>query len=98
MKRIATSVLFASLLASTSAFAGGGIGHNGSYNDQSWIGAGTKTRAEVRAELAAAWRDGTLYSLNKTTYPNQSLEGQTQAARLALREGNSGVAIARAGE
>jgi opacity protein-like surface antigen len=99
MKRIVTTALFASLLASTAAFADGGIGHNGSYNDQSWMGTGTKTRAEVRAELNAAWRDGTLYSLNKTTYPNMSLTGQTQGERLALQEHNSGnVAIARAGQ
>jgi Domain of unknown function (DUF4148) len=99
MKRIVTTALFASLLASTAAFADGGIGHNGSYNDQSWMGTGTKTRAEVRAELDAAWRDGTLSSLNKTTYPNLSLEGKTQAERLALQEHNSGnVAVARAGQ
>ncbi|MEX3959248.1 DUF4148 domain-containing protein [Trinickia sp. EG282A] len=98
MKRIVTTALFASLLASTAAFADGGIGHNGTYNDQSWIGAGAKTRAEVVAERDAAWREGTLASLNKTTYPNLSLQGQTQAERLALQEGNNGVAVARAGE
>jgi opacity protein-like surface antigen len=98
MKRILTTALFASLLASTAALADGGIGHNGSYNDQSSIGTSTKTRAEVRAELAAAWRDGTLPSLNRTTYPNLSLEGQTQSERVALREENSGVALTRAGQ
>lgn len=98
MKRIITTALFASLLASTAAFADGGIGHNGTYNDQSWIGASAKTRAEVVAERDAAWRDGTLASLNKTTYPNLSLQGETQAERLALQQGNNGVAVARAGE
>ena len=88
------AALLTSLVASTAAFAGG-IGHNGTYNDQSSVGTSTKTRAEVRAEVAAAQRDGTLPSMNKQSYPSISLEGQTQAARIAAREGNTGVSIAR---
>lgn len=89
------ATLFASVFASTAAFADGGIGHNGSYNDQSWIGASTKTRAQVHAELVAARNDGTLASINKQTYPNLGLEGQTQAARVAELQGDQGVALAR---
>ena len=89
------AALLTSLAASTAAFADGGIGHNGTYNDQSWIGTSTKTRAEVRAEVAAAQRDGTLPSMNKQSYPNIGLEGQTQAARIADREGSTGVSLAR---
>jgi hypothetical protein len=99
MKRTLAAALFVSLFASTAAFADGGIGHNGSYQDQSWIGTSTKTRDQVRAELVAARRDGTLPALNKQSYQNLSLEGQTQAARVALNEGrNARVNLARAGE
>lgn len=49
-----------------------------------------KTRAEVQAELVAAYRDGSLPALNRTSYPNKGLIGQTQAARIALQEGTSG--------
>ncbi|PMS15009.1 hypothetical protein C0Z18_29305 [Trinickia dabaoshanensis] len=98
MKRTIAAALFVSLFASTAAFADGGIGHNGSYQDQSWAGKSTKTREEVRAELVAARRDGTLPSMNKQSYPDLSLAGQTQAARVALSdEGNARVSLARAG-
>ena len=99
MKRTLAAARFVSLFASTAAFADGGIGHNGSYQDQSWLGTSTKTREQVRAELVAARQDGTLPSLNKQSYPSLSLEGQTQAARVAQREDrNAGVNLARAGE
>jgi hypothetical protein len=100
MKRTLAAALFVSLFASTAAFADGGIGHSGSYQDQSWIGTSTKTRAQVRAELVAARRDGTLASLNKQSYPDLGLEGQTQAARVALQEDNANgrVSLARAGQ
>lgn len=99
MKRTLAAALFISFFASTAAFADGGIGHNGSYQDQLWVGTSTKTRAEVRAEVAAARRDGTLPSLNKQSYPSLSLEGQTQAERVARNEGgNARVSLARAGE
>ncbi|WP_206956381.1 DUF4148 domain-containing protein [Trinickia acidisoli] len=98
MKRTLAAALFVSLFASTAAFAEGSIGHNGSYNDQSWIGTSTKTREQVRAELVAAERDGTLPAMNKQSYPNLSLAGRTQAARIALRDGdNTHVELARAG-
>ncbi|CAG9244234.1 DUF4148 domain-containing protein [Paraburkholderia unamae] len=91
MKRtLATAIaatLVLSLAASASAFA------------QS-SSAAPKTRAEVKAELVAAYRDGTLPSLNKTSYPEQSLIGRTQAQRIALQESraNSAAHVAQAGE
>ena len=100
MKRTLTAALLVSLFASTAAFADGGIGHNGTYQDQSWIGTSAKTREQVRAELVAARRDGTLASLNKQSYPDLGLEGQTQAARVARQDdiGNGRVSLARAGQ
>ncbi|RKP45287.1 DUF4148 domain-containing protein [Trinickia fusca] len=94
------ATLFVSFFASTAAFAdgGSGIGHNGSYNDQSWIGASTKTREQVRAEVIEASRNGTLPSMNKQSYPDLGLEGQTQAARVAMQEGSAArIELARAG-
>jgi hypothetical protein len=99
MKRTIFAAVLFSAFASTAAFAdGGSIGPAGSYHDQSWVGASTKTRAEVRAEVAAARRDGTLPSMNKQSYPSLGLEGQTQAERVAARDAGHGVALARAGE
>ncbi|HTH77060.1 MAG TPA: DUF4148 domain-containing protein [Trinickia sp.] len=99
MKRTLAAALFVSLFASTAAFADGGIGHNGTYQDSSWVGKSTKTRAEVRAEIVAAHRDGTLPSMNKQSYPNLSLAGQTQAARVALSDAaGARVELARAGQ
>lgn len=58
------------LAVAAPAFAEGGIGHAGTYGDTSWYGKSTKTRAEVRAELVAAQRDGTLAAMRKTlSYP-----------------------------
>lgn len=95
MKRTIATALFVSFFASTAAFAGG-IGHNGTYQDS--ITASTKTRAEVRAELVAAQRDGTLPTLNKQSYPDLSLAGQTQADRVALSDNHDAhVQLARAG-
>ena len=90
MKRtLATAIgatLVLSLAASASAFA----------QDNS----APKTRAEVKAEIVAAYRDGTLPSLNKTSYPEQSLIGRTQAQRIALQESHANAAarVAQAGE
>ncbi|MEM5340731.1 DUF4148 domain-containing protein [Paraburkholderia azotifigens] len=98
MKRNLLAGLVLSLLVSAPAFAGGGgIGRAGSYNDQWWqhpaSASAQKTRAEVRAEEADAYRDGTLPSLNKTSYPEQGLIGRTQAERLdAQSDGNVRVA------
>lgn len=98
MKRTLTAALFVSLFASTAAFAGG-IGHNGTYQDPVPASTSTKTRAEVRAEIAAAQRAGTLPSQNKQNYPDLSLAGQTQAERVALSERHDARAqLAQAGQ
>src|SRR5258708_4932307 len=100
MKRNLLAGLALSLLVSAPAFAGGGggIGHAGTYNDQWWSHSNNapagKTRAEVKAEVADAYRDGTLPSLNKTSYPEQGLIGRTQADRLAAQNDGS-VRVAR---
>lgn len=92
MKRNLLAGLALSLLASAPVFAqsSGGIGRAGTYQTQPTASTSTKTRAEVQAELVAAYRDGSLPSLNRTTYPNKGLIGQTQAARIALQEGTNG--------
>jgi len=94
MKRNLLAGLTLSLLVGAPVFAqSNGIGHAGSYQTQptaSTTATGGKTRAEVQAELVAAYRDGSLPSLNRTTYPNKGLIGQTQAARIALQEGANG--------
>ena len=95
MKRNLLAGLALSLLASAPAFAqgsGGGIGRAGTYDTQpaATVTGSGKTRAEVKAELVAAYRDGSLPALNRTTYPNKGLIGQTQAARIALQESGNG--------
>ncbi|TKC92403.1 DUF4148 domain-containing protein [Trinickia terrae] len=98
MKRQLIAGLALSLLASTSVFAqGNGIGHSGTYNDYSWVGTSTKTRVEVKNEVVEAQRDGSLPSMNKQSYPNLSLQGQTQAERIALQENHDALRLARAG-
>lgn len=73
-----------SAFGATTAFAaGGGIGHNGEYNDLSWTGKSTKTRAEVRAEIVTAYNNGTLPALNRTSYPDVGLVGRAIAMRSA---------------
>lgn len=72
MKRSSLLVTFALALGTAApAFAqGGSIGLSGTYGDTAASGHSTKTRAEVRAEVAAAQRDGTLAALRKTmSYP-----------------------------
>jgi hypothetical protein len=95
MKRALFAGLVLSVAAASPAFAGG-IGHSGSYNDYSWAGTSTQSRADVRADLNAAYRDGTLPALNKTTYPSQGLVGSTQAERLAVQENHREQRLARA--
>ncbi|MFM0339128.1 DUF4148 domain-containing protein [Paraburkholderia fungorum] len=93
MKRQLIAGLAISLLASAPVFAqssSGGIGRAGTYQSQPAPTTTGKSRAEVQAELVAAYRDGSLPSLNRTSYPNKGLIGQTQAARIALQEGTSG--------
>ncbi|MGF6756073.1 DUF4148 domain-containing protein [Paraburkholderia sp. GAS334] len=101
MKRNLFAGLALSLLVSAPAFAdgGGGIGRAGTYNDQWWSHSSTTTRAEVKAGINDAYRDGTLPALNKTSYPEQGLIGRTQAERLAVQAGDEGATrVARAGQ
>ena len=94
MKRNLLAGLVLSLMVSAPVFAqgsgGGGIGRAGTYQTQPAPTNGAKTRAEVKAELVAAYRDGSLPALNRTSYPNKGLIGQTQAERIALQEGTGG--------
>jgi hypothetical protein len=92
MKRNLFAALVLSLAISAPAFAegGGGIGHAGTYGyGPTSVGPSEVTRADVKAEIATAYHNGTLPSLNKPTYPNLSLQGQRQAARFAA-EGQNG--------
>lgn len=91
MKRTLATALGATLVVSLAASA--------SVFAQS-VNNGPKTREEVKAEIVAAYRDGTLPALNKTSYPNQSLVGHTQAERLAIQEGraNDAQRVARVSE
>jgi hypothetical protein len=100
MKRTLATAFVVALVASAPAFAGG-IGLSGAYGPQraQSDNSAPLTRAEVRAQIVDAYRDGTLPSLNKTSYPAQSLEGRTQAERVALQEGrDDATRLARAGE
>lgn len=91
MKRNLLAGLALSLLVSAPVFAqGGGIGRAGTYETAPVSTTSAKTRAEVKAEIVASYRDGSLPALNRTTYPNKGLIGQTQAARIALQEGTNG--------
>ncbi|WP_321955818.1 DUF4148 domain-containing protein [Paraburkholderia bannensis] len=110
------ATLIVTLAASASAFAGGigRAGTYGPQSDtqttaqttaqvenvQSVDNSAPKTRAQVKAEIVEAYRNGTLPALNKTSYPDQSLIGRTQAQRIALQESraNDTTRIARAGE
>jgi len=72
---IATLSLSAiSAMVSTTAFADGGIGHAGTYQT-TVTSQSTMTRAQVRAELAASYANGTLPALNRQTYPDRSMAG-----------------------
>ncbi|AOJ03961.1 hypothetical protein WS70_18830 [Burkholderia mayonis] len=67
MKRSSLLALAAvALTIAAPAFADGGIGPAGGYGDASWHGNSTRTRADVRAELEQAQRDGTLAALRKS--------------------------------
>lgn len=100
MKRTLATAFVVALAASAPAFAGG-IGPAGTYGPQ-WAhgdNSAPKTRAEVKAEIVDAYRDGTLPALNKTSYPEQSLIGRTQAERLAVQENrDDATRLARAGQ
>ncbi|AOJ83047.1 hypothetical protein WS86_20235 [Burkholderia savannae] len=67
MKRSSLLAVAAFALAvAAPAFADGGIGPAGSDGDASWHGHSPRTRAEVRADLEQAQRNGTLAALRKS--------------------------------
>nr|WP_129572158.1 DUF4148 domain-containing protein [Caballeronia glathei] len=88
--------------ASTVAFADGGqgIGRAGTYQVQSSQatadgGQVVKTRAQVRAELVAAYSNGTLPALNRNTYPDRSMAGDAVAAQHERRARDAALAEQR---
>lgn len=94
MKRyLVTSLSLAAVSAviSSTAFAEGGqgIGRAGTYLTPTQTTASAneapKTRAQVRAELAAAYSDGSLPALNRNTYPARSMWGDAVAAQSEAR-------------
>jgi hypothetical protein len=89
MKTLITGFSLAAISAviSTTAFAesGQGIGRAGTYQTQTQAQASSddapKTRAQVRAELAAAYSNGSLPALNRNSYPSRSMLGDAIAAQ-----------------
>jgi len=83
------SLAAVSAMISSTAFAEGGqgIGRAGTYLTQTQAPAisstseAPKTRAQVRAELAAAYSNGSLPALNRNTYPARSMWGDAVAAQ-----------------
>ena len=92
MKTLITGFSLAAISAvvTTTAFAesGQGIGRAGTYQAETLTQTSTneapKSRAQVRAELAAAYSNGSLPALNRNSYP--SLCAATASPHM-LREG-----------
>ncbi|SAK62203.1 hypothetical protein AWB76_03201 [Caballeronia temeraria] len=101
MKQLITGFSLAAISAvvTTTAFAqsGQGIGHAGTYQVQTQTTASDtpKTRAQVRAELAAAYSNGSLPALNRNTYPERSMWGDAVAAQSDQRTRDAAQAEAR---
>jgi hypothetical protein len=75
------SLIAVSAIVVSGAYADGqGIGRAGEYQTPDTT-QGVKTRAEVRAEIATAYDDGTLPNLNRIAYPGRGLTGEVIAAR-----------------
>ncbi|BBU29786.1 hypothetical protein AWB80_02478 [Caballeronia pedi] len=93
MKQLITGFSLAAISAvvSTTAFAEGGqgIGRAGTYQVSTQTQASAsdtpKTRAQVRAELVAAYSNGSLPALNRNTYPERSMWGDAVAAQAEAR-------------
>jgi hypothetical protein len=89
MKTLITGFSLAAISAvvSTTAFAesGQGIGRAGTYQPQAQTQPSSndapKTRAQVRAELAAAYSNGSLPALNRNAYPSRGMWGDAVAAQ-----------------
>ncbi|KMY85380.1 hypothetical protein BUMB_04451c [Candidatus Paraburkholderia calva] len=103
MKTLITGFSLAAISAvvTTTAFAesGQGIGRAGTYQMQTQEQAsdsGTpKTRAQVRAELVAAYSNGSRPALNRNTYPSRSMLGDAIATQHEGRAHDAAVAEAR---
>ena len=105
MKQLITGFSLAAISAvvTTTAFAesGQGIGRAGTYQVQTQTqtqanaGDTPKSRAQVRAELAAAFSNGSLPALNRNTYPERSMWGDAIAAQSEQRARDAAQAEAR---
>ncbi|SAK49746.1 hypothetical protein AWB75_01305 [Caballeronia catudaia] len=105
MKQLITGFSLAAISAvvTTAAFAesGQGIGRAGTYQvqmqtqTQANAGDTPKSRAQVRAELAAAFSNGSLPALNRNTYPERSMWGDAIAAQSEQRARDAAQAEAR---
>jgi hypothetical protein len=102
MKHLVTGFSLAAISAvvTTTAFAEGqGIGRAGTYQAQTLTQPSAtdtpKTRAQVRAELAAAYSNGSLPALNRNTYPSRSMWGDAVAAQSEARARDAAQAEAR---
>ncbi|GAB5095081.1 MULTISPECIES: DUF4148 domain-containing protein [unclassified Caballeronia] len=86
-----------SAVVSSTAFADGGegIGRAGTYQTQTTTSETPKTRAQVRAELAAAYSNGSLPALNRNTYPDRSMWGDAVAAQSEAHARDAAQAEAR---
>jgi hypothetical protein len=90
------SLVAASALVATTAFAGGGgIGHAGTYEPTFASTDAGPTRAEVRAGIVQAYNNGTLPALNRNTYPERSMAGDAIAAQHDQRAHDAAVAEQR---
>ncbi|WP_431824147.1 DUF4148 domain-containing protein [Burkholderia sp. F1] len=83
------SALALALVVSAPAFADADTGHAGDYGNTSWYAQanGPRTRADVRAELEQAQRDGTVAYIRKATSYAQGLDLVPRPYR-ATPEGN----------
>ena len=103
MKQLITGFSLAAISAvvTTTAFAEGGqgIGRAGTYQVQTQTEATSidtpKTRAQVRAELVAAYSNGSLPALNRNSYPERSMWGDAVAAQSEQRARDAAQAEAR---
>ena len=105
MKQLITGFSLAAISAvvTTTAFAesGQGIGHAGTYQVQTQTQANAnagdtpKSRAQVRAELVAAYSNGSLPALNRNSYPERSMWGDAVAAQSEQRARDAAQAEAR---
>ncbi|SPB13422.1 hypothetical protein NOV72_00720 [Caballeronia novacaledonica] len=103
MKQLITGFSLAAISAvvTTTAFAesGQGIGRAGTYQATTQTQASSsdtpKTRAQVRAELVAAYSNGSLPALNRSSYPERSMWGDAVAAQSEQRARDAAQAEAR---